>query len=270
MRTNYQTFLFGGLLLLVFFFGGCSGKQEMSTPNEVAAAAPASDAAAPEVAQNEAAPAKQMLIKDAQVKFQVKDLAHSTQRIENAVKKHNAILANTSQQQAQDEQVMNFEIRVKPEQFTTLLEELEKESVKLEYRNLASEDVAVEYVDVQARLKAKRAVEQRYLALLNQAKNINDILEVEQYLLKVREEIESADARLHYLQNQTAYSTIKLEIYQLVPLSFTERIGLGTRFYNALGTGWQMFLSLLVGLCYLWPLLLFGLGFYLLRRRRLI
>ncbi|AMM51949.1 hypothetical protein TH61_13225 [Rufibacter sp. DG15C] len=108
------------------------------------------------------------------------------------------------------------------------------------------------------------------MALLTQANTIKEILEVEQYLDSIREEIESAEARLRFLKDQTAYSTIRLSIYQVVPMSFSERIGLGTRFYNAFGTGWQLFLSLLVGLCYIWPLWLVLAGILFLRRKGLV
>ncbi|WP_066831479.1 DUF4349 domain-containing protein [Rufibacter ruber] len=270
METNNTSLLFGLLLVALSLLSGCAAPQEEGTMTAQKEAAETGAASVNPAAPTAANPEKQMLIKNAQVKFQVEDLASSTQRIEATVKNADAILVSTFQHQQQDQLAMSFKIKVKPDQFSALLEQLEQESIKLDHRKLGAEDVAMEYIDVQARLVAKRAVEQRYLTLLKQANSIQEVLDVEQQLKSIREEIESADARLKHLQRQTAYSTIELEVYQIVPMSFSERSGLGVRLYNALGTGWQMFITLVVGVCYLWPLLLILAGFWFLRRRRLI
>jgi hypothetical protein len=271
MRTSFNHYFVLLACCTALVLTGCEYSQNPSLSKE--AEMTAADASASPETNEKQEPAKapvSLVIKNAEVRFQVKDLQGSTQRIEQTVRQADALLTNTSQTSTGDEQQTDFVIRVRPAQFSRLLDQLQKESVKLDYRNLSSDDVGLEYVDVQARIQAKRKVEERYLALLAQAKDLKEIFEVEQQIQAVREEIESAEARLRYLKDQTSYSTIRLSIYQLVPMSFTERIGLGTRLYNAIGTGWEFFLTLVVGLCYLWPAWVLMGGFWALRKKGLV
>ncbi|AMM51950.1 hypothetical protein TH61_13230 [Rufibacter sp. DG15C] len=137
----------------------CESSQNsaVSSKPEVAA----TDAAAPtkddESTSNSEKTPSQLVIKEADVRFQVKDMVASTQRIEAAVKQANALVSNTSQNSQEDELSTDFVIRVQPNQFQPLLDQLQKESVKLDFKNLGSDNVAMEYVDVQARIKAKRS-----------------------------------------------------------------------------------------------------------------
>ncbi|WP_192821247.1 DUF4349 domain-containing protein [Rufibacter sp. LB8] len=260
--TAFRLLIMIGLANLM----GCSAKEEPFTTESTDAAA-STDAKSEEA--SEPNPEKK-IIKNASVRFQVQNMETSTQRIEQAAKKHQALITNTAQNIAGDEQTTDFEIRVQPQQFLTLLEELQKQSTKLDYRTLSTDDVTLEVVDVAARIKAKKLTEERFISLLKEAKSIEEIMKVEYELQRIREDIERADARLRHMSDQTSYSTIKLSIYQIVPLSFSERVGLGSRFYNAFGTGWQLFISLLVGVCYLWPIVLILIGVWLARRSKLV
>ena len=71
-----------------------------------------------------------------------------------------------------------------------------------------------EFVDLKARLKAKKELEDRYLQLLEQAKNVKEMLEIERELSNIREEIEAKEGRLQYLQNKVTLSTIYINFYK--------------------------------------------------------
>jgi predicted small secreted protein len=74
------------------------------------------------------------------------------------------------------------------------------------------QDVTEEYVDLDARIRAQRAVEAQYLSILKDAKTIHDILEVQQKLGEIRVEIDRAEGRLRYLDNQTSLSTFTVHL----------------------------------------------------------
>jgi hypothetical protein len=77
---------------------------------------------------------------------------------------------------------------------------------------VTGQDVTEEYVDLEARLKARRAVEDQYLAILKDAKNIPDILAVEHNLGEVRTDIERAEGRRRFLDSQTSLSTFTVHL----------------------------------------------------------
>jgi len=77
---------------------------------------------------------------------------------------------------------------------------------------VTGQDVTEEYVDLEARVRAQRAVEKQYLTILEQAKTIPDILAVQQKLGEVRTEIERAEGRRRLLENETSLSTITVHV----------------------------------------------------------
>ncbi len=77
---------------------------------------------------------------------------------------------------------------------------------------VTGQDVTEEYVDLEARIRAQRAVEEQYLSVLKDAKAITDILAVQQKLGEVRTEIERAEGRRRFLESQTSLSTITVHV----------------------------------------------------------
>lgn len=50
---------------------------------------------------------------------------------------------------------------------------------KFDHKNIEVKDVTEEFLDVKARLKTKKELEDRYIDLLKKANNIKEILEIE-------------------------------------------------------------------------------------------
>lgn len=80
------------------------------------------------------------------------------------------------------------------------------------------QDVSNDYVDTQSRLKNLRVEQERLLALLKQATNLNDILTVEQRLTDVEGQIEQIEAHLNALNGQTTFYTVTITLW---PVSVT-------------------------------------------------
>jgi hypothetical protein len=81
---------------------------------------------------------------------------------------------------------------------------------------VTGQDVTEEYVDLEARVRAQRAVEEQYLSVLKEAKSIPDILAVEQKLGEARTEIERAEGRRRLLENETRLSTITVHLARYI------------------------------------------------------
>src|SRR5262249_19768376 len=76
----------------------------------------------------------------------------------------------------------------------------------------SGQDVTEEYIDLEARLRAKRALEMQFLEIMKQAHKVSDALEVQTQLGEVRTEIEQLEGRRRFLENQSALSTIKVTL----------------------------------------------------------
>lgn len=74
------------------------------------------------------------------------------------------------------------------------------------------DDVTLEYVDTESRLKALQAEQDRLLELMDQAGDLSDLLQIEARLTEVRYELESVASRLRVLENLVSYATIELQV----------------------------------------------------------
>jgi hypothetical protein len=128
-----------------------------------------------------------------------------------------------------------------------------EESVFTNYRNVTAEDVTDQFVDTETRLKAKKEVELRYLAILKQANKVADILEVEDKLRVIQEEIESVEGRLKLLKDRVSYSTITLIVYQKLDYRPEPEIGFLSKLKEAFVNGWRGFVTFILGVMHFWP-----------------
>ncbi len=81
-------------------------------------------------------------------------------------------------------------------------------------RQIETQDVTEEYVDLQARLANAQAQEKAFLALMDRAKTVDEILQVRQVLSQTQQEIEQLKGRLRFLDEHTSYSTLVLSLYE--------------------------------------------------------
>ncbi len=111
-----------------------------------------------------------------------------------------------------EETNVDMVLRVPVAAFESTLEGLRALGTRVANEKVRGEDVTEEYVDLEARLHAQRAIEQQYLEILKQAHAIHDVLEVQEKLGTVRTEIERAEGRRRYLEDRTNLATITVHI----------------------------------------------------------
>lgn len=82
-----------------------------------------------------------------------------------------------------------------------------------------AEDITDSYFDAQARLKSLALQEERLLAILEKAEKLEDVVSLEKALAETRREIESITASLARMDGQVSFSTVNLQIYEVVDYS---------------------------------------------------
>ncbi|WP_286166117.1 DUF4349 domain-containing protein [Peribacillus frigoritolerans] len=103
-------------------------------------------------------------------------------------------------------------VKVPQDKFQSFLKTVEKGSVKVNQQTVTGQDVTEEYVDLESRLKAKNAVEERLLSFMKDAQKTEDLLKISSDLSAVQEEMEQITGRINYLKNQTSFATITMQI----------------------------------------------------------
>ncbi|TDX52678.1 DUF4349 domain-containing protein [Orenia marismortui] len=158
------------------------------------------------------------IIKNANLRLELKDLSNISKKVNQIIKSHQGFIANSHKWNGHNNQkIYNFTLRIPENKFETALVEL-SDLGKLVEEELNSRDITKEYIDLEARLKNFKAQEKRYLDLLNQAKNVKDILEIERELNRVRTNIEQMEGTLKYYDNQINLATIRLKVSQPEPI----------------------------------------------------
>lgn len=103
-------------------------------------------------------------------------------------------------------------IRVPDETFDQALADLRGLAVRVTSESTSSEDITEEYIDLQSRLKNAEATESQYLALLEKAEAVEDILRIYDALSRIRYEIEQIKGRMQYLERISAMSLISIDL----------------------------------------------------------
>jgi len=79
-------------------------------------------------------------------------------------------------------------------------------------RKISGQDVTEEYVDLQSRLRNTEAQEAQYLALMQRAQTIEEILTVQSRLADVQSQIEQIKGRMKYMEGRTDFATITMDL----------------------------------------------------------
>jgi uncharacterized coiled-coil protein SlyX len=179
-----------------------------------------SDQSVPQVGKDAAEDVTQptagrQIIYSATIVLDVKDFAATERKVRELIKSSGAFIAKFNEERPYGaERGGRWTIRVPVPQFDRFVEEAGKLGVATS-RNIGSQDVTEEFVDLSARLKNKQQLEARLLELVaKRSGEIKDILALEAEISRVREEIERMQGRLRLLNDRVALTTVELAAYE--------------------------------------------------------
>lgn len=204
------------------------------------------------------------IIKSGRIAIEVDDLDQISGEISSMVTNSGGYIANTSTYRNDNSSEINLTLRIPADKFDSLVNQISEKGIYLENKQISSRDVTEEFIDVKARLNNKLKLEERLSSLLTTTKNITEILKVETELSRVRAEIESLEGRMRYLSNRVGYSTLYLRLFQIVDNSE----GAGSKITDAFVSGFHLIGKILLGLLYIWPLLLIAAVIFIILRVR--
>lgn len=208
------------------------------------------------------------IIKVGDLRFQTDDLEKTYNQIQAAVKKYNASIKNDSQNNGDYEFSRRINIRIPNENFDNFISEISKGVAYFDRKDISSEDVTEEYVDVVSRIKTKKVLEERYLELLKKANKVSEMLEIEGQLSEIREEIEAKEGRLKYLQNKVSMSTLSIEFYKPVAQGRQATVSYGGKIGNAIASGFNGISNFFISILGIWPVIVTLVVLFILIRKR--
>ena len=162
----------------------------------------------------------------------------------------------------------SISIRIPVNKFEEAFDRLRPLAITVPSENTDSRDVTEEYVDLEARLRNLEATETQYLALLEKATTVEEMLKVQQALSNVRGEIERIEGRMQYLERSSDMSLIEVSLQEArglaEPWSPSGAFKSAIRGLTAFVTGLATVFIWIIVFCWIWiPILVIWL-----RRRR--
>ena len=231
----------GGMLLLVFMLvlAGCGASHqtdeatyapEPSWPNSAPAVmmdsveTPKSHFLTAEtieesgfVAGNRGIGERKVILKG-NVTVDVEDIKESEDRIRQHIRGINGFIDNASLHTDSKGEIMAIYMTVRLPQifFDQTMLFLEEDLGKLVSKNQRSSDVTMQYVDMEARLNNLTRQETRYTEILEKAETVEEILQIERELVRIRGDIESLTAQFNHLKDRVDFSTIEITLRQTI------------------------------------------------------
>jgi len=220
-----------------------------------ASPATASPAAAEELSAQQGRPsftasttaaAPSMVIRTGYASVEVDSLESAVAALRIAAQRVGGYVANATVTAGQEQhRTAMLEVKVPAARFDDLVDGLTPLG-RIESVNVTAEDVGEEYVDVTARIANARRLEERLIDLLaTRTGKLQDVLNVERELARVREEIERHEGRLRFLKTRTSLSTLSVSIHE--PLPITGNPSAGDVVAEAFRRAWRNLLAVIAG-----------------------
>ena len=158
-----------------------------------------------------AAKVSPMLIRTGSLRLRVEDVAEVHEEVARIVREANGYIANTSLSSEHGPTRATMTLRLPAEGLDSVMDRIAGLG-KLLSKEIGTQEVTEEYVDLSSRKRNLEREEERLLELLKRAGKITDLLEVEQYLGRVRGQIEQITGRMRYLENRVSLSTLNVQL----------------------------------------------------------
>jgi len=201
------------------------------------------------------------IIRTGSLSLRVDDAEKRMDEAKALAKQLNGFVASSNLRESNGVKTGYITVRVPSDKYDALVAECKKLAALVLSESSDAEDVTAQFVDLEARLKSAKAEEEQYMAILKQAKNVEDTLKVTQSLNEVRSRIEQMQGQMRYLTDRTDYSTLN------ITLTEETKIQLPTKTWKPLETLRQTFQGLIVSLQglvdFLIGLAIYGIGFLL-------
>lgn len=218
---------------------------------------------------NTAAIVENKIIKSGNISIQTNDINTSKKNIDELLKKLNGYFEKEDLENNDQITAYNLKIRVPADNFEKLISSIETGKDEIKSKSIQAKDVTETYVDIKTRLENKREYLKRYRELLAKAATIKDVLSIEEQIRPLEEEIESKEGQLKYLNNQVAFSSLEINLYQKKDFVYKPEAkdNFFERVKNSLGNGWVAVVELIIWAISIWPFIIAAfIAFWVARR----
>ncbi len=213
-------------------------------------------------------PQERMVIYNAFISLETSDIEGRLAKIRSLAEGYGGYVAGSSRSTYGIQATADITIRIPQEKFHLTVQEIEGYGKVLDERT-TSEDVTETYIDLKARLESLQRQEKRLHEILDMAETVEEVLEVERELGRVRGEIESLQGRIIYLERSVAMSVVTVRLIEPPPPFTPPGVSWGDTFEVALRGLFAVVQGLIILIVSLIPIIIIGvIAYYIYKRRK--
>lgn len=180
------------------------------TPSSFSRAAPA----APSPTSGVSSASDRMTVRTADMRLVVENISATIERITVLAEASGGYVVSSRMFRDGDVLRGDIAVRVSAPFFNKIMGEIDKLAVEVLTRTTGSKDVTEEYTDLGAQLQNLQATEAQLLRIMEKASDIDDVLNVQRELARVREQIERTKGRMQLLERTSETSLIQVSLEQ--------------------------------------------------------
>lgn len=287
-----RSYLFGAVLGAVLVLAGCGGGSESAGSYVVAE----TTAAQPEVMESvaldtagviegetgELAPAEEVtspssarkLVRTVSLDMEADDFDSFLAEVNNLIRDVGGYIEQSDIWG--EPRSASMTARIPSGRLDSFLGELEGRG-NITRRSETTEDVTLQYTDLESRKKTLEVEQDRIWALLEKADSLDAVIALEQRLSEIRYSLESMESQLRLYDNQVEYSTVNLNLSEVKDFTLSDSAGPSERMKDgfkgnlqAVKNGITDFFVGLIATLPLWilPAVTIGLSLWFVMRRR--
>ena len=155
---------------------------------------------------------ERMIVRNGDMSLIVNDVVDTRDEIAQLAERQSGYVVSSWISGEEAEMRGSISIRVTDDKFEQTMAELRNLAIRVDSESTSSRDVTEEYIDLEARLKNAEATENQYLALMDKAVDVEDMLKIQDYLSRVRREIEQIKGQMTYLERTSSTSLITVQL----------------------------------------------------------
>lgn len=231
--------------------GGGGGREENVTAGSLRSRREVDSLKQAEQNQRSTLAADRKIIRNAELDLETDSPEDAQQNITSIAESKGGFVVE-SQQSSTDiksstRDIVTMTVRVPAERFGETLDEIRKTAKRVVIETVKGQDVTEEFIDIEAQLKAKKALEAQFMEIMKRANTVEDALNVQSQLADVRGEIERIEGRKRFLENQSSLSTVKIRLQ--TPRVFAARsAGFSDRLADSFASGFDIAMNFVLGL----------------------
>lgn len=212
--------------------------------------------------------AGEMLVYTSNISLETTDYKKTTDELNELMTRFKAFTQSIDERNG-SRRSMNMVIRVPSKDFDSFIQALRNsDAVSVTGISTNVDNITTTYNDNEIRITALETQHARLLELLAEAKDLTDVIKIEQRLSEVEIELTKLKSNRGQMENEVAYATVGITIYEVTTyseVSFLQKI------VNAFSGSWSSFTAsvqdFLISLIYALPhLVVLAVAFLVLRK----